>query len=225
MTDCFRAAALTGWANFISWKFPSIWFFFFFGKSSQNAGVGVLYVKPFSLVGGMCQDIEVHLIVRTRQWLSEGEGRLRLGGPGCCSHQFLLVTRKWVSLQGALSVWTTGDFQASLLQAGKLKPSLLPIAHGLCRDQAGPSVLLQSTSAQAAPAAHGRSGTSAEEIRTQWQQKQKMIGSWWLAKVLDEGRECHVRSVMVCECFDALIEMCLLLDKSWWCLKRFCVAK
>lgn len=33
----------------------------------------------------MCQDIEVHLIVRTRQWLSQGEGRLQLGGPECCS--------------------------------------------------------------------------------------------------------------------------------------------
>lgn len=86
MTDCFRAAALTGCANFISWKFPSIFIWFILlEKCSQNAGAGVLYMKHFSLQEGMCQDTEVHLMVRTRQWLSQGEGGLQLGGPEHCS--------------------------------------------------------------------------------------------------------------------------------------------
>lgn len=150
MTDCFRAAALTGWANFISWKFPSI-LIYFIGKRSQNAGAGILYIRSFSLLEGKCQDVEVHLIVRTRQWLSKGEGRT-----WALLSSVFLVTKKWGSLQGAPSEWAQGGFERSFLQAGNLNTNLP-------NTSAGPSRALQL---RPPPAAHGCSGTSGEEHKS-----------------------------------------------------------
>jgi len=116
---------------------------YFIGKCSQNAGVGVLYIKHFSLLEGTCQDIEVHLIVRTRQWLSQGEGRLRLGGPERCCHQFFLVIRKWVSLQGAHPEW---DQPLSGWEARTLTAADHP--RHLQGPRLVPQSCLQSTSAQ-----------------------------------------------------------------------------
>lgn len=89
----------------------------------------------------MCQDIEVHLIVRTRQWLSQGEERLRLGGPECCSHQFLLVTRKRASLQGAPSVWAQETFRWASFRLGSSNPRCCQSPMASAGTWAGPSDL------------------------------------------------------------------------------------
>ena len=74
--------------------FISLYFYliYFIGKCSQSTGVGVLFVKHFSLLEGTCQDAKVHLMVRTGQWLSQAEGRLQLedlstAPSSCCCHQ------------------------------------------------------------------------------------------------------------------------------------------
>lgn len=89
----------------------------------------------------MCQVVEVHLIVRTRQWLSQGEGRLWLGGLESCCHQFLLVTRKWVSPQGPHAEWPQGTSRWASLRLGGSNPHCCQTPVASAGTQAGPSDL------------------------------------------------------------------------------------
>lgn len=215
MTDCFRAAALTAWSNFISWNFPSV-FDCFIGKCSQSADAGgsvySVYYILFFFAGREVSGCRSPSAFKNQAVTFQGRRK-----------DLRTVLIRFSCLQEAgesagCSQWVgTGGFERSFLQAGNLKPSLLPI----------PSAGLSAQTTTCCPWM-----LCYLWRRAQQQQKRKIIRSCWVAEVLDVSRDCRVRSVMVCEPFGtavrnspALLEMYLVLVESWWCLKWFCEAK